>query len=302
MKLDSNSTLNLIHLILRLRARRSCVMSKTLDIRRLKSNQPKTVAANKDRLQAFSSALDKEFEADLLGPLSSASAPPKQEIWRNAIVCCGSNAFNQLNIDEADIMSVNLKACPLIGADNESGASGGRLGGGGLGTGSGYGQSRKSKGKIEACESAKKKEHNGSSITCVSSGGNLSAVVQDGECYIWGEGLGPHSLRVPTAIPHITNVVQVSCGKKHCGVVTAAGEAYVNIAYDVVYLEGYASVLMLSCSIAAGASYPSYSQWHLCLSKISTSTLFTDTRGDPTRAACLATDTRAKSRLAVLSS
>ena len=127
-------------------------MSKTLDIRRLKSNQPKTVAANKDKLKAFSSALDKEFEADLLGPLSAATAaPPKQEAWRNAIVCCGSNAFDQLNIEGESVMSIILKPCPLIGADNTScatsGASGGRLGlGGALGQGSGYGQAKKGKG------------------------------------------------------------------------------------------------------------------------------------------------------------
>ena len=83
------------------------------DIRRLRSNSTKTIAANKDRLKAFAQTLDSELEAELLGPISSLSSSsvvtPKSENWRDALLSCGSDAFSQLCVKTSDLMTTSMK-------------------------------------------------------------------------------------------------------------------------------------------------------------------------------------------------
>ena len=235
-------------------------MARPIDIRKQKSTTSKAVAANKDRLKAFSNTLDKEFEAELLGPLSFSTsiASPKIENWRNALVGCGSNAFSQLNLD-SDIMSTSLKHSPMVLYNTqaaEAAAAGVGVGrdmatftGGvtGISSLSKWSSSqRKQQGKpssTSTCSSSTvtktdkganddtntNKSHK-SQIVSISSGSSshMSGAVIDGIAYIWGEGPGSQSLRTPIPInPTILyNVSHISCGTKHAGLVTSTGGCY----------------------------------------------------------------------------
>ena len=84
------------------------------DIRRLRSNSTKTIAANKDRLKAFAKTLDSELEAELLGPISLSlkliCSDAKSENWRDALLSCGSDAFSQLCVKTCDLMTTSIEA------------------------------------------------------------------------------------------------------------------------------------------------------------------------------------------------
>ena len=118
-------------------------MSKiTVDVRRQKSVSAKTVAANKDRLKVFASAIEAELEEELLGlgngvglapvgakfsshgasSLSSSSAAssgsritPRELNWKHSLLGCGSNAFSQLSLGaHARPVDVQMHGCVCV--------------------------------------------------------------------------------------------------------------------------------------------------------------------------------------------
>jgi len=236
-------------------------MSKVaVDIRRQKSASAKTIAANKDRLKALASTIEAELEGELLGLGSGAAGAPvgslggggaysasaslggsrssstrltQQEMnWKHSLLGCGSNAFSQLSLDN-ELMSCALLHLPLhshVGGGGDTSAAMGS----GISNLAKYSSAKKSKINGTASGSggggggADNAAENGPmQITCLASSANVSAAVIDGCAYMWGEAFGGPLLRVPTPVGRSArNVVSISCGDRHAGLITVIGACY----------------------------------------------------------------------------
>ena len=105
------------------------------------------------------------------------------------MVACGSNAFCQLSLEGSELMTPALK---LVSIPTPKGARSEFI----------------------------------SNINC---GSNMSCVIASaGEsetCFLWGSGLPGTSLRVPTPLT-VKEVIQVSCGPSHVGLITSDKKLY----------------------------------------------------------------------------
>jgi len=119
--------------------------------------------------------------------------------WKHALVCCGSNAFNQLGPDLGELMMPTLKHFPHHSLDNDH---------------------------IEILH-----------IAC--SGNNTAMIVADevmekqdgtkacrGWLFMWGNGRSSSQSRVPVSLPTKSTIVSLSCGHNHAGFVTELGYAF----------------------------------------------------------------------------
>ena len=173
--------------------------------RKAKAGKESSVQTAKDRLSRLSAVLDLEQDMELFpyapssslsggSAVASNSTSNSSNNWRTGIVCCGSNAFGQINLD-LELMSTSLKYTPLSTVPSSSSSGG-------------------------------KNQRHAPTISSLSCGNTLSAAVVDGTCYLWGSGLPGTTLRVPTPLPSITHVTSVSCGHTHVALVTSDGKAY----------------------------------------------------------------------------
>jgi alpha-tubulin suppressor-like RCC1 family protein len=127
-------------------------------------------------------------------PLDFTESDEKRRNWKTSIVCCGSNALNQLcSSDPIELMRPSFQTIEF--------------------------------------PNLKKNLSSLKNPLLVSSGANSSIAVFEGsqhQCYLWGEGFSSTISKLPLlySISEHRRIVQVSCGYSHAGLITDDGKVF----------------------------------------------------------------------------